>query len=332
MLMKIMVSAPYMIPVWGRFQPIFEAAGIEVLLASVVERLSEDELLDYVGDIDGVVCGDDRFSARVLETASPRLKVISKWGTGIDGIDLKAARDFDIEVRNTPDAFTDPVADSVLQYVLMFARQGPWQDRALKRGEWVKIPSRALHECTLGVVGVGRIGKAVLKRARAFGMDLLGNDIVEIDSRFLSELSVEMVELEALLRQSDFISINCDLNPTSFQLIDSSKFDLMKPEAVLINTARGSVLEESALIRALEEGKLAGAALDVFEQEPLPADSPLRSMDNVILAAHNANSSPKAWERVHKQTLLNLFEGLQVTIPKSAWRQTFEEGRDESIG
>jgi D-3-phosphoglycerate dehydrogenase len=160
------------------------------------------------------------------------------------------------------------------------------------------------------VIGVGNIGKAVTRRARAFGMQVLGTDIVDIDHVFVAETGIEMTTLESLLERSDFVSVNCDLNPTSRHLINSDTLALMKPGAVLINTARGPIVEEQALIEALQVKRLAGAALDVFEVEPLPLESPLMNMDNVMLAPHNSNSSPAAWERVHWNTIRNLLAGL----------------------
>ncbi len=307
---KILFSAPYMQPYLERFRPRLEAEGCELIVPPVAERLGEEELLQLVGDIDGAICGDDRFTERVLR-AAPRLKVISKWGTGIDSIDREAAARLGIAVRNTPNAFTEAVADSVFAYMLCFARRTLWMDRAMKAGMWQKIPGFALHECTLGVIGVGHIGKAVLRRAKAFGMRLLGNDIVPIDPAFIAEVGVQMVDKETLLREADFVSLNCDLNPTSYHLMGDAQFALMKPSAYLINTSRGPVVDEQALIRALREGRIAGAGLDVFEEEPLPPDSPLRQFDNVLLAPHNANSSPEAWERVHENTIRNLLEELK---------------------
>lgn len=307
---KILFSAPYMQPYLERFRPRLEAEGCELVVPPVTERLGEDELLPLVRDIDGAICGDDRFTERVLR-AAPRLKVISKWGTGIDSIDREAAARMGIAVRNTPNAFTEAVADSVFAYMLCFARRTPWMDRAMKASVWQKIPGFALHECTLGVIGVGHIGKAVLRRAKAFGMRLLGNDIVPIEPAFIAEVGVQMVDKETLLREADFVSLNCDLNPTSYHLMGDAQFALMKPTAYLINTSRGPVVDEQALIRALREGRIAGAGLDVFEEEPLPLDSPLRQFDNVLLAPHNANSSPEAWERVHENTIRNLLEELK---------------------
>ena len=306
----ILLSAPYMLPFIDRFRPVFDAYGLELIVPEVHERLSEDEILAHAGRFDGGICGDDRYSERVLQACLPRLKVVSKWGTGIDSIDKTAAQRLGIQVRNTPDAFTLPVSDSVLGYILAFARRLPWMNARMKAGEWEKLPGRSLSECTLGVVGVGNVGKAVLRRARPFGMRLLGNDIVPIAPDFILENNLEMTSLPDLLQQADFVSINCDLNPTSHHLINAETLGWMQPHAVLINTARGPVVDEKALVAALQSGGIAGAALDVFEAEPLPLDSPLLSMNNVMLAAHNSNSSPAAWERVHWNTIRNLLEGL----------------------
>jgi len=308
----ILLSAPYMIPLLDQFKPVFDKYRLDLLIAQVVERLKEEELLDYAGQFDGTICGDDLYTSRVLEACSPRLKVISKWGTGVDSIDSQACIRLNIKLMRTPNAFTIPVADSVLGYILAFARRLPWMDQEMKQGKWEKLPGRALSECTLGVIGVGNIGKAVLRRAKTFGMHLVGNDIVEIDPAFIKELNLEMSDLKSLLTKSDFVSINCDLNPSSRHLINADTLAFMKPGAVLINTARGSIVEEKDLSAALREDRLAGAALDVFVSEPLPLDNPLRSLPNVMLAPHNSNSSPAAWEFVHRNTIKNLVEGLGI--------------------
>jgi D-3-phosphoglycerate dehydrogenase len=309
----VLFTAPYMIPFVDRFRPVFEKYGLELIIPDVQERMEEEDLLQYAGQFDGAICGDDRYTARVIEACAPRLKVISKWGTGIDSIDAEACSRYGIKIGRTPNAFTTPVADTVLGYMLAFARRHPWMDKEMKSGKWEKIPGKTLSECTLGVIGVGNIGKAVTRRARAFGMKVYGNDIVEIDHVFITETGIEMTSLEYLLSNSDFVSLNCDLNPTSHHLMNAETFALMKPTATLINTARGPIVEEKSLIEALQAGRLAGAALDVFEYEPLPLDSPLTKMDNVMLAPHNANSSPAAWERVHWNSIRNLLDGLGIS-------------------
>ena len=248
----------------------------------------------------------------MIEASIPRLKVISKWGTGIDSIDKAACAQHGVNIGNTLNAFTSPVADSVLGYMLAFVRRQPWMDQMMRAGVWDKIPGKTLGECTLGVIGVGRIGKAILRRANSFGMTLLGTDIIEVDPHFVSDCRVEITNLDDLLARSDFVSMNTDLNPSSFHLINARTLSLMRESAVLINTSRGPVVEEPALIAALENGTIGGAALDVFETEPLPKSSPLCQMENVMLAPHNANSSPAAWERVHWNTIKNLLDGLGI--------------------
>ena len=308
----ILFSAPYMIPFLDRFRPVLESVGLELILPDVEERLEEADLLTYAGQFDGTICGDDHYTAEVLKACSPRLKVISKWGTGIDSIDQAACARLGIKIGNTPNAFTLPVADTVMGYILAFARRQLWMDKEMKAGTWQKIPGRSLSECTLGVIGVGNVGKAVVWRARAFGMRVFGNDILDIDHAFIAGMDIQMTNLQSLLSNSDFVSVNCDLNPTSRHLINAETLAMMKPEGVLINTARGPIVDESALVEALENGGIAGAALDVFETEPLPNSSPLLQMDNVMLAPHNSNSSPAAWERVHWNTIRNLLEGLGI--------------------
>lgn len=307
---KVLISAPYFQPVLEQYRSFFEQHDIELVVPIVHERLSENELLQYINNIDGVICGDDRFTAHVLEQAV-RLKVISKWGTGIDSIDLNAARQRGIAVKNTPNAFTDPVADTVLGYLLSFARQIPWMDANVKDGIWNKRPGVALTESTLGIIGIGNIGQAVARRAHACGMRILGYDVREVPTSVIQEYEIVIVPLEDLLTESDFITLHCDLNPTTHHLIGSRQLNIMKPSSYLINTARGPLVDEVALVDALRSKKIAGAALDVFEVEPLPADSALRGFSNVLLAPHNANSSPSAWKRVHQNTIKNLLEVLE---------------------
>ncbi len=308
----ILLSAPYMLPYVDQFKPVFEHYGLELLIPQVNERLTSNDLIVYVNQFDGTICGDDQYTKSVLDAMASRLKVISKWGTGLDSIDRDEAAKLKIKVYNTPNAFTLPVADSVMGYILAFARQLPWMDKAMKSGRWRKIPGRSLSECTLGVIGVGNVGKAVLRRGRAFGMKLLGNDVIKIAPDFLIENGVEMTTLPELLKRSDFISINCDLNVTSVHMINQFSLAQVKKEAVLINTARGRIIDEPALIAALKSGKLAGAALDVYETEPMMSNNELLKMDNVMLAPHNANSSPAAWERVHWNSIKNLLDGLGI--------------------
>lgn len=307
---RILVSAPYFLPVIEDYRSQLEAAGLELIIAEVRERLSEEKLLPLVPAIHGAICGDDQFTARVLHSA-PHLKVISKWGTGIDSIDLDAARRLGIRVCNTPNAFTDCVADTTLGYILNFARRLYRMDQDIRSGKWIKLDAVSLRECTLGVVGIGDIGEAVVRRAISFGMAVLGCDPIRPPESFIAETRLKLVSLDELLTSSDFVTLHCDLNPTSYYLIDRRQLELMRPAAYLINTSRGPVVNEAALVDALHSRKIAGAALDVFETEPLPPDSPLRELNNCLLAPHNSNSGRAAKKRVHESTINNLLAVLR---------------------
>jgi D-3-phosphoglycerate dehydrogenase / 2-oxoglutarate reductase len=302
---KALISSRSLQRVIGNYQHLFEESRIEVILPSVRERLSEEQLLGYIGDVDGVACGDDYFTERVLRSAK-KLKVISKWGTGIDSINLDVCRELGIAVCNTPEAFTDPVADSVMAYVLNYARQISVLDKKMRAGVWEKHKAWALNELVLGVIGTGAIGRAVAMRAAVFGMRIVGYDDKAESIRAAEDGGVVMKSKDDVLCEADVLSVNCDLNASSHYLITRKEIELMKPGAYIINTARGPIIKEVDLIEALREGRLAGAALDVFEEEPLPNDSPLWEMEQVMLAPHNANSSPRAHERVHRRTVENL--------------------------
>jgi D-3-phosphoglycerate dehydrogenase len=308
---KVLISAPYLQPFIERFKPFFEANEIEIVVPIVNERLEEDDLIKYAHDVDGIIAGDDRVTEKVLNL-TPKLKVISKWGTGIDSLNKPLCDKRGVIIRNTPNAFTIPVSDTVLGYILNFSRNLSFMTEAMREGEWKKIPGKALHESSLGVIGVGNVGESVLRKARAFGMTLYATDIKKIPSDVVVELDINEVSLEELLSKSDFISVNCDLNETSHHLINEKTLAMMKSNAIVINTARGPIVHEEALVSALKQGKIGGAALDVFEEEPLPHSSPLLKMKNVMIAPHNSNSSPFAWEFIHTNTINNLMESLGI--------------------
>ncbi|MFT6802533.1 MAG: D-3-phosphoglycerate dehydrogenase [Salibacteraceae bacterium] len=306
---KVLISAPYLQPFIERFRPFFVANDIEIVVPVVNERLEEDELIKYAHDVDGIIAGDDRVTEKVLDN-TPKLKVISKWGTGIDSLNKPLCDKRGVIIRNTPNAFTIPVSDTVLGYILNFSRNLSFMTEAMRQGEWKKIPGKALHECALGVIGVGNVGESVLRKAKAFGMQLYATDIKKIPSDVVVELGINEVSLHELLHISDYISINCDLNETSYHLINEETLAMMKPNVVVINTARGPIIDEKALVCALEQNIIGGAALDVFEEEPLPLSSPLLKMGNVMMAPHNSNSSPFAWEFIHTNTINNLMVSL----------------------
>ena len=308
---NILISAPYFQPVIEKYMHVFEQYNLKPIVPKVTERLEEHELIKLIHDIEGAICGDDRFTPAVLDAAN-RLKVISKWGTGIDSIDQAYAHTKNIKIFNTPNAFTSPVSDTVMAYILIFARQLHTMNEDVKNFIWEKRNLISLYECTLGIIGLGNIGQAIAHKAQSFGMKLIGYDPVTPTSKFLEDAKLTLVSMDTLLSNSDFITLNCDLNPSSFHILSSKEFDKMNRKPYVINAARGPLIDEIALINAINSHTIKGAALDVFEEEPLPKTSELRTLNNVLLAPHNSNSSPSAWEKVHESTLNNLLTGLGV--------------------
>jgi D-3-phosphoglycerate dehydrogenase len=286
--------------------------GVTFECPIVEQHLRERELADIIGDFDGMIAGDDEVTARVLQAGVPRLRVVSKWGVGVDGIDRGAAERLGIVVTNTPGVFGDEVADVVTGYLVMLVRGLHRIDQSVRRGEWLKIEGRSLSSMTLGVVGLGSIGRSLALRGFAFGMRVVGTDAFEGSVALAEAAGVKTSSLDDVLRQADVISLNCPLTPDTFHLMDRHRLKSMRPGSYLINTARGALVDEEALLDALASGHLAGAALDVFEHEPLAPDHRLAQFDNVILGSHNASNTREAVERVSALALKNALHHLGV--------------------
>ena len=311
---RVLITCPYVQQTVDIYRDLLAEHDVEIEWPHLVQQLTESELLQIIGDFDGVIAGDDPFTARVLEKGK-RLKVIAKWGIGIDAIDLNVAKRLGIRVFNTPNVFADEVADVVMGYIILLARQLHRLDQSVRDGEWMKIQGISLQGKTLGVVGMGSIGQAVVRRAVAAGMSVVGNDIAPVPEPFVQEIGTIFVDLNRLLQISDFISLNCTLTPNNKHMLGPQEFRTMKDGVYIINTARGPLIDEDALVQALREGKVAGAALDVFEQEPLPLDSPLRQFDNCIFGTHNSSNTMEAVMRVNEITIRNLLDGLEDAAP-----------------
>jgi D-3-phosphoglycerate dehydrogenase len=274
---------------------------------------TEEELIDLLRGIDGAIVSTDPFTARVIQAAD-RLRVISRTGVGYDAVDVPAATKRGVIVTTTPGVNRHAVADWALALILCCARKVPENLAEVRRGEWTRHEGMDLAEKTLGVVGLGTIGKEVAKRAKAFGMRLLAFDLVQ-DLPFAAGQGIAYVPLEDLLRQSDFVSIHCFLNAATRHLINAERLLLMKPTAFLINTARGGIVDTEALYRALHAKRIAGAGLDVFEGEPLRADSPLRTLENVYLSPHTAGSTADARRLSGAAAAENLIRALRGERP-----------------
>jgi D-3-phosphoglycerate dehydrogenase / 2-oxoglutarate reductase len=309
--LRVLISCPHLQRRFGLYEDLFAGHRIETELPQVVQQLDEAWLLAEVDRFDGMVAGDDPLTARVLERAR-RLKVISKWGVGVDNIDLAAAAARGIPVTNTPGAFASELADLAVGYVLMLARHLREIDQGVREGRWEQIQGASLAGKTLGIVGLGHSGCALARRAEALELDVLGYD-VDAPARTRSEaLGVRHVELDELLRRSDFISLHCALTAANRHLIGREALAKTKPGVFLVNTSRGALVDEEALADALYSGHVAGAALDVFEHEPLPPESRLRRSGRCIFGAHNGSNTAEAVERVNRLAVENLLRGLGV--------------------
>ena len=264
-----------------------EAAGAELVLADCA---TADEVAVAVRGADVVLANLAPVDAAALGGLAPGAVVI-RYGIGTDNVDLEAARRCGVRVANVPDYGADTVADHASAAMLSLLRRLPFYDRAIREEGWIapdRVPDLpALSECTVGLIGVGRIGLAVAARLRAFGIAVIAADPFADPAR-LAEAGVRLVERDALLAAADGISLHLPATPATRRMIDRAALARCKPGAVLVNTSRGALVDEAALAEALAAGRLAGAALDVFDPEPLAPDSPLRTLPNVILTPHAA--------------------------------------------
>ena len=284
--------------------PVDQAEFDAMIIAGVDLRLIEgqkpDEIIAAAADCDALLVVSSKLPAEVIH-AMPRCRIIARLGAGTDKIDIAAATAAGIVVSNVPDFCLNEQAEHPLMLLLAYARQLPYMTLAMQRGDWTARNHRGVHRIagrTLGLVGFGASAQAVAERARPFGLRVLAWTRSPDKYRETAQrIGVELRELDDLLRESDFVSIHLPLNPETTHLLDEWRLLLMKPKAVLINTARGAIVDEAALVRALQEKRLGGAALDVFESIDvfaLPGDPPqheLLEMPNVILTPHCAGSS-----------------------------------------
>ena len=287
---KILITARALTlePVGARALARLRDAGCELIHPPEYGPLPKVELLRLLDGVDAVLASMDPFSADVLAAReAAQLKVISRWGIGVDAIDLAEAARLGIVVTNTPGLLNEAVADYAMALLLTMARRIPQGARSLNAGQWESEWGPDMNGKTLGLIGCGGIAQAVAKRARGFELRLLGCD--PVPSPAAEALGIEFVPLDRLLAESDFVSLHTALTPETRGLIGEAQLRAMKPAALLINTARGAVIDEAALARALREGWIAGAALDVFITEPLPADHPLHGVPNLLLTPHQAS-------------------------------------------
>jgi D-3-phosphoglycerate dehydrogenase / 2-oxoglutarate reductase len=263
------------------------------------ERLAEAALIPVVADVDAMVVRSETKVTRKVMEAAPRLKVVGRAGVGVDNVDVEAATQRGIVVMNTPSGNTISTAELTFSMLMALARKIPQAHMSMKAGEWNRKAFQGveLYNKTLGVLGMGRIGSEVARRAIAFGMRVLAYDPFLALSR-AKALQVELVELEELYQRSDFITVHMPLTDETKNMLDAAAFTKMKKGVRLLNCARGGILNEVDLCQAIQDGQVAGAALDVYESEPLPAQFPLRDMPQVIMTPHLGASTEEAQENV----------------------------------
>ncbi len=262
----------------------------DVVINDQGKRFSRDELISYFSDADAVIVGLEKIDESIL-LELPRLKIIAKYGVGLDNIDLDACRKHNIEVGWTPGVNKNSVAEMALGFMLMLTRNLYVTSNQLKQGNWNKSGGFSMTNQTIGIIGMGHIGKELASLLTVFDCKILANDIIDIDTRNFP--NVQMVNKELLYKNSDIISVHTPLTPLTKNMIGEQAFSLMKKTAVIINTARGGIVDELALKKALNNKSIAGAALDVYETEP-PTDTELLQFDNLICTPHIAGNSYEA--------------------------------------
>lgn len=296
----------------GPHRPILEAAGFELhTRPEGIDLFIEDGLVSALKGYEATIAGTEPYTAGVLGRAEG-LRVIARSGVGYDAIDLAAANAHDVVVTTTPGTNEHSVAEHALAMLLALSRGFPERDRQVRRGgPWTRTPLPRFAGKTLGIIGLGRIGKALATRAKGLELKPIACEPYP-DAEFVARWGVELVPLEELLARSDFVSIHSPLNEETRGLISRKTLALMKPTAMLVNTSRGGLVVEEDLCAALEAGRLAAAGLDVFNVEPLPTDSPLLKLPNVLLSPHQAGLDEQSFHDASvmvAETLVALYQG-----------------------
>lgn len=273
------------------------------------------ELLNRAVGVDGILCLlTDKIDREFMDAAGPRLKVISQIAVGFDNIDVPEATKRGIPVGNTPDVLTQTTADAAWALMLSAARRIGESERAARAGRWrtwhpLHYLGQDVYGATLGIVGMGRIGFQVAKRSIGFDMKVIYHDVVRQD-RYESELDMEYVDMDTLLARSDFVSLHTVLNESTRHLIDARALSKMKPSAVLVNAARGSIVDPKALYEALRSRQISAAGLDVTEPEPIPVDDPLLTLENCVIVPHIASASVSTRREMSRIAAANLLNGI----------------------
>nr|WP_275589184.1 NAD(P)-dependent oxidoreductase [Paenibacillus sacheonensis] len=277
--------------------------------------VAAEQLLAY----DGIISLTPRYTAEALQAAADRLLVIARYGVGYDMVDVQACTEADIAVTITPQGVRKPVAYAIITHLLALAHRLPVKGRLVQEGRWndrTDYPGYRITGQTLGSIGLGNIAREMFRMAAGFDMKHIAYDPF-VDPAVAAAAGVELVDLQTLCERSDFMAVNCFLSKETFHLIAEPQLRAMKPSAFLINTARGGIVDEQALIRALEEGWICGAGLDVFEEEPLVSDSPLKRMDNVVLTPHSVCWTSEMYEGLWQETTQAVKDASRGLLPSN---------------
>ena len=310
---KVLVSARSFRKMEGDHWRVLKEAGYEIVTPEQDQPLKEAEMIALVGDVDAALVGNDAVTERVI-AAAPHLKVVSKHGVGVDNVDVPAATRAGLIVTNTPGANQVAVAEMTVALIMGLARKLAYHDTVVKSGGWNRIMGTELAGKTVGLVGLGRIGKEVVLRLKGFQVKFLAYDVYQ-DTAFAAEHGVRFVTLDELLANSDIVTLHAVLTADTKFLIGEKELAQMKPGAYLVNTARGGLIEEQALARALKENRLAGAGLDVFADEP-PTNSPLLPLgEKVLLAPHLGAQTTETVLRMGKMAAENIVQVLSGEKP-----------------
>ncbi len=291
------------------------------------------DLLEAVRGCDGILTLlTDRVDDELLDAAGPQLKVVSNYAVGFDNIDVPAVTARGIPAGNTPGVLTETTADLAFALLMAAARRLPEGDRYVRAGKWktwgpLLLLGPDVHGATIGIVGFGRIGQAMARRARGFGMTVLYQDVHRVDAATESELGATYMPLEELLPRADFVSLHTNLTPQTRGLIDAEKLSWMKPNAVLVNTSRGPVIDHPALAAALRSGQIFAAALDVTDPEPIPMDDPLIGLENCLIVPHIASASRATRAKMAEMAAANLLAGVRgERLPTPVNPEVYEAG------
>ena len=309
---RVAITCTHLIRDIEDYRENFAEAGLELVLPEVPgQELRGDELVSAMEGISGVIAGDDHFTSDVLAQL-PGLRVISKWGIGLDAIDLDDAAERGVTVTNTPGMFGNEVAEQGLAYLFALVRGIIDVDRTVRAGGWPKPVGRSLASLTVHVIGLGDIGRTLAEKLLALGLSVTGSDPSTESTTWAQPVGVELGDAKALATSADAVMIAAPLNPATQGMVDAEFISAMKPGSWLINIGRGPIVVGAALADAIESGHLLGAALDVFEVEPLEDDR-LRQLPNLILGSHNASNTYEACHRTHAQAIQNLIDNLSAS-------------------